>query len=67
MGREIGDRPDEDGEWRIGHVGGTVPGELQWDKPLADWIRATGVDLLGNEFRGNDAGRLESSDGWVID
>jgi hypothetical protein len=61
---EIWDRPDEAGKWRIGHF---ASGELQWDMPLPDWIRATGVDLVGNEFRGNDAERLESGDGWVID
>jgi hypothetical protein len=36
----------------------------KWEKPLADWIMATRVGLLGNELRDNEAERMERNDGW---
>jgi hypothetical protein len=36
-------------------AGETASGEPQWDKPVLDRIRATGVGLPGNEFCDNDA------------
>jgi hypothetical protein len=39
-------------------------GKSKWEKPLADWIMATGVGLLGNELRDNEAERVERNDGW---
>jgi hypothetical protein len=33
-------------------------------KPLEDWIMATGVGLLGDELRDNEAERAERNDGW---
>jgi hypothetical protein len=40
---------------------GKLLGKSKWEKPLADWIMATGV---GNELRDNEAERVERDDGW---
>jgi hypothetical protein len=34
------------------------------EKPLADWIMATGVGLVGNELRDTEAERVDRNDGW---
>jgi hypothetical protein len=39
-------------------------GKSKWEKPLCDWIVATGVGLLGPGLRDLEAGRLEKNDGW---
>jgi hypothetical protein len=44
--------------------GGIASGKSKWEKPLADWIMATGVGLLGNELHENEAERVERNDGW---
>jgi hypothetical protein len=53
---------------RIWYPAGTSVGQLlgkaKWERPLADWIMATGVGLLGNELRDNEAERVERNDGW---
>jgi hypothetical protein len=33
------------------------------EKPLADWIMATGVGLLGNKLRDHEAELVERNDG----
>jgi hypothetical protein len=43
---------------------GQLLGKSKREKPLADWIMATGVGLLGNELRDNEADRVERNDGW---
>jgi hypothetical protein len=59
--KEIWERPDEDGrKGRRPRSVGQVLGKGKWEKPVADWIVATGVGLLGlgnsilsqNESRG---------------
>jgi hypothetical protein len=35
----------------------------KWQKPLADWIMATGVGVLGNELRDNEAELVDRNDG----
>jgi hypothetical protein len=58
-------RPDEDGKIKKQPTSmGQLLGKSKWEKPLADWIMATGVSLLGNELRDNEAERVERSDGW---
>jgi hypothetical protein len=37
---------------------------LRCKKPLADWIMATGVDLVGQEMRDKEAERVERNDAW---
>jgi hypothetical protein len=63
--KEIQDRSDEDGKIkeRLTLVGQLL-GKSKWEKPLADWIMATGVGLLGNELRDNEADQVERNDGW---
>jgi hypothetical protein len=41
---------------------GQLLGKSTWEKPLADLILATGVGLLGNELRDNEAERVERND-----
>jgi hypothetical protein len=36
---------------------------IQWEKPLVDWIIATGVGLVSHDIR-NEAERVERNDGW---
>jgi hypothetical protein len=43
---------------------GELLGKPKWEKPLADWIVATGVGLLGNELRDNGEERVERNGGW---
>jgi hypothetical protein len=63
--KEIWDRQDEDGKIKKRPTSvGQLPGKSKWEKPLADWIMAAGVGLLGNELRDNEAERMERNDGW---
>jgi hypothetical protein len=63
--KEIWDRPDEDGKIKKwSSSAGQLLGKSKWEKPLADWIMITGVGLLGNELRDNEAKRVERNDGW---
>jgi hypothetical protein len=45
--KAIWDRLDEDGKMRNGQL----LGKSKWEKPLIDWIIATGVGLVGHEMR----------------
>jgi hypothetical protein len=46
--KEIWERPDKDGRIaRRPSSVGQLLGKAKWEKPLADWIVATGVGLLG--------------------
>jgi hypothetical protein len=46
--QEIWDRPDENGrKGKRPRSVGQLLGKAKWEKPLADWIVATGVGLLG--------------------
>jgi hypothetical protein len=63
--KEIWERPDEDGrKGRPPRSVGQLLGKATWDKPLADWIAATGVGLLGLEKQDFEAERIERNDGW---
>jgi hypothetical protein len=63
--KEIWDRPDEDGKIKKRPTSvGQLLRKFKWEKPLADWIMATGVCLLGNELRDNEAELVERNDGW---
>jgi hypothetical protein len=67
---EIRDRPDEDGRIPTRPTSiGQLLGKAKWEKPLADWIVATGVGLLGpgkqdygrNELTGMTGGDVSHS------
>jgi hypothetical protein len=62
---EIWERLDENGRiaWRPPSVGQLV-GEAKWEKPVADWIVATGVGLLGPGKQDYEEERIERNDGW---
>jgi hypothetical protein len=61
----VWDRPGEDCKIKKRPTSmGQFLGKSKWEKPLADWIMATGVGLLGNELRDNGAERVERNDGW---
>jgi hypothetical protein len=63
--KDIWDRPDEGGKIMKRPTSvGQLLGKSKWEKRLADWIMATGVDLLGNELRDFEAERVERNDGW---
>jgi hypothetical protein len=63
--KEIWDQPDEDGKIKkLSTSVGQLLGKSKLEKPLADWIMATGVGLLGNGLRDNEAERMERNDGW---
>jgi hypothetical protein len=38
---------------------GQLLGKSKWEKPLADWIMATGVGLLSRELHDPEAQRVE--------
>jgi hypothetical protein len=42
---------------------GQLLGTAKWEKPLAGWIVATGVGLLGQGSCGGEIGRVERNDG----
>jgi hypothetical protein len=42
-------------------------GNAKWEKPLADWIVATGAGLLGPGKQDYEAERVERNDGWRRD
>jgi hypothetical protein len=61
----IWERPDEDG--RIGRWPRSIEhllGKAKWEKPLADWIVATGVGLLGPAKQDYDEELAVRNDGW---
>jgi hypothetical protein len=43
---------------------GQLFGKAKWEKPLADWIVAAGVGLLGHGKQDYEAERVERNDGW---
>jgi ribonuclease HI len=63
--KEIWERPDENGRkgQRPKSVGQLL-GKSKWEKPLADWITATGVGFLGPGMQDREADRVERNDGW---
>jgi hypothetical protein len=63
--KEIWGRPDEDGKIPKRPTSiGQLLWKARWEKPLADWIVATGVGLLGPRKRDYEEERLERNDGW---
>jgi hypothetical protein len=63
--QEIWDRPDEEGRIPKRPTSiGQVLGKAKWEKPLADWIVATGVGLLGLGKQDYEEERIERNDGW---
>jgi hypothetical protein len=44
---------------------GQLLGKSKWEKPLADWITATGVGFVGQEMRNKEAERVERNDGAI--
>jgi hypothetical protein len=41
-----------------------VLGKSKWEKPLVDWITATGVGLVCQEMVEKEDERVERNDGW---
>jgi hypothetical protein len=63
--KEIWGRPGEDGrKGRRPRSVGQLLGEAKWENPLADWIAATGVGLLGPGKQDVESERIERNDGW---
>jgi ribonuclease HI len=63
--KEIWERPDEDGRrGRRPRSVGQLLGKAKWEKPLADWIVATGVGLRGPGKLDYEEERVERNDGW---
>jgi hypothetical protein len=44
---------------------GQLLGKAKWEKPLADWIPATGVGLVGQDRGDKEAERVERNDGLL--
>jgi hypothetical protein len=62
--KEIWDRPDEEGRIPKRPTSiGQLLGKAKWEKPLADWIVATGVGLLGPGKQNYEEERIERNDG----
>jgi hypothetical protein len=60
----IWDRPGKDGrKGKQPKSLGRLLGKAKWGKPLADWIMATGVGLLGQKMWDGEADRV--ADGGV--
>jgi hypothetical protein len=63
--KDFWDRPDEDGKIRNRPTSvGQLLGKSKWEKPLADWITATGVGLVGQDRVDKEDERVERNDGW---
>jgi ribonuclease HI len=63
--KEIWERPDEDGrKGRRPRSVGQLLGKAKWEKPLADWVVATRVGLLGPRKEDYEEERVERNDGW---
>jgi hypothetical protein len=63
--KEIWKRPDEGcRKGRRPRSVGQLLGKAKWEKPLADWIVATGVGLLGPRKEDYEEERVERNDGW---
>jgi hypothetical protein len=63
--KDIWDHPDKDGrKGKRPTPLGQLLGRSKWEKPLADWITATGVSLVGQEMCDKEAERVERNDGW---
>jgi hypothetical protein len=63
--KDFWDRPDEDGKIRKRPTSvGQLLGKSMWDKPLADWITATGVGLVGQDRVDKEDERVERNDRW---
>jgi hypothetical protein len=51
--KDIWDRPDKDGRKGKRPTSlGQLSGKSNWEMPLANWIMATDVGLVGQEMRG---------------
>jgi hypothetical protein len=61
--KEIWERPDGRIARRSTSVGQLLD-KAKWEKPLADWIVATGLGLLGSAKQDFEAERVERNDGW---
>jgi hypothetical protein len=62
--KDIWDRPVEDGRMRKWSTSlAQVLGKSKWEKPLADWITATGVGLVGQDRGDKEAERVERNHG----
>jgi hypothetical protein len=62
--KEIWERPDEDGRrGRRPRSVGQLLGNAKWEKPLADWIVATGVGSRGPGRQDYEEERVERNDG----
>jgi hypothetical protein len=62
---ETWERPDEDGlRGRRPPSVGQLLGKPEWEKPLADWIVATGVGFLGPGEQDYEEERVERNNGW---
>jgi hypothetical protein len=63
--KEIWESPDEDGrKGRRPRSVGQLLGKPKWEKPLADWIAAIGVGLLGPGKQDFESERIERNDEW---
>jgi hypothetical protein len=63
--KAIWEWPDEDGRIpRRPTSMGQLLGKAKWDKPLADWIVASGVGLLGPGKQDCEEERVEKNDRW---
>jgi hypothetical protein len=63
--KDFWDRPDEDDKIRKRPTSvGQLLGKSKWEKPLADWITATGVGLVGQDRVDKEDERVERNDGW---
>jgi hypothetical protein len=59
------DCPDEDGKIRKCPTSvGQLLGKSKWEKPVADWIMATGIGLVGQDSVDKKDERVERNDGW---
>jgi hypothetical protein len=62
--KEIWERPDENG--RKGQRPKSVCqllGKSKWEKPLWDWIKASGIGLRGPGLRDREEEGMEKNDG----
>jgi hypothetical protein len=63
--KDIWARPGENGRMRKRPTSvGQLIGKSEWEKPLADWITATGVGLVGQDMVDKEDERVERNNGW---
>jgi hypothetical protein len=62
--RDLGPARRRGQNTQAANVNRQLLGKAKWEKPLVDWIVATGAGLLGPGKQDYEEERIERNDGW---